>query len=175
MLPVAAIPPREGRRAARLAGLLALALAAAWVAAARAAEGELPLPRFVSLRSNEVNLRTGPGTGYPVEWVYQRRRLPVEVIAEFDTWRKIRDWQGTVGWVHQSMLDGRRTARVTDTERVLRRSPDDHAPAVARLEPGVIGDLLACEPEWCRLDVKGYRGWLRRDEFWGAYEGETIE
>lgn len=174
MASVPAIPPNGGRRAARVVGL-ALALAASWVAATAAAEGGLPLPRFVSLRSNEVNLRTGPGIAYPVEWVYQRRRLPVEVIAEFDTWRKIRDWQGTVGWVHQSMLDGRRTARVMDTERLLRRSPDDDAPAVARLEPGVIGELLACGPEWCRLDVKGYRGWLRRGEFWGAYEGETIE
>jgi len=175
MLHVAVIAPGQGRGGAWLAALLALAVAAGWSAAAIGAEGALSVPRFVSLRSSEVNLRTGPGTGYPVEWVYRRRRLPVEVIAEFDTWRKIRDWQGTVGWVHQSMLDGRRTARVMDIERVLRRSPEAGAPAVARLEPGVIGDLLACEPEWCRLDVKGYRGWLRRGEFWGAYEGETIE
>jgi len=155
--------------------LLGLALAASVAAGPVASESSLPIPRFVSLRSGEVNLRTGPGTAYPVEWVYQRRRLPVEVIAEFDTWRKIRDWQGTVGWVHQSMLDGRRTARVMEIERVLRRTPDENAPAVARLEPGVIGELLACEPQWCRLEVKGYTGWLRRGEFWGAYDGESLE
>ncbi len=166
------VPGRNGRMA-----VLALAIlwAAAGVADRALADSGLPVPRFVSMRSGEVNLRTGPGTDYPVEWVYQRRRMPVEVIAEFETWRKVRDWQGTIGWVHQSMLDGRRTALVTGKERVLRRTPADGAPAVARLAPGVIGELLACEPEWCRVDVKGYTGWLKREEFWGAYEGEAIE
>jgi SH3-like domain-containing protein len=138
-------------------------------------ETKLPLPRFVSLRSNEVNLRTGPGTTYPVDWVYVRRGLPVEVIAEFDVWRKIRDWQGTVGWVHQSMLDGRRTALIAGAERALHRDPTDGSAAVARLAPGVIGRLLNCDGAWCRIEVEDYRGWLKRDEFWGAYPDEKVE
>jgi SH3-like domain-containing protein len=138
-------------------------------------ETKLPLPRFVSLRSNEVNLRTGPGTTYPVDWVYVRRGLPVEVIAEFDVWRKIRDWQGTVGWVHQSMLDGRRTALIAGAERALHQDPADSSTAVARLAPGVIGRLLKCEGIWCRIEVENYRGWLKRDEFWGAYPDEKVE
>jgi SH3-like domain-containing protein len=138
-------------------------------------ETKLPLPRFVSLRSNEVNLRTGPGTTYPVDWVYVRRGLPVEVIAEFDVWRKIRDWQGTVGWVHQSMLDGRRTALIAGAERVLHRDPVDNSAPIARLAPGVIGRLLKCEGLWCRIEVEDYRGWLKRDEFWGAYPDEKVE
>src|SRR5215475_14639412 len=112
-------------------------------------ETNLPIPRFVSLRSSEVNLRTGPGTMYPVDWVYVRRDLPVEIIAEFDVWRKIRDWQGTVGWVHQSMLDGRRMARITGAERELRSEPAEAASIVARLAPGVIGRLLECAASWC--------------------------
>jgi len=138
-------------------------------------ETKLPLPRFVSLRSSEVNLRTGPGTNYPVDWVFVRRELPVEIIAEFDVWRKIRDWQGTVGWVHQSMLDGRRTARVTGADRELRNEPADAAAVVARLAPGVIGRLLECEAAWCRIDADGYRGWLKRDEFWGTYPDEKVQ
>ena len=138
-------------------------------------ETSLPIPRFVSLRSNEVNLRTGPGTNYPVDWVFVRRGLPVEVIAEFDVWRKIRDWQGTVGWVHQSMLDGRRTALISGEERTLRRSPQDDAAAVARLAPGVIAEIANCDAGWCRIDVDGYDGWLKRDEFWGVYPEEKIE
>jgi SH3-like domain-containing protein len=138
-------------------------------------ETKLPLPRFVSLRSNEVNLRTGPGTTYPVDWVYVRRGLPVEVIAEFDVWRKIRDWQGTIGWMHQSMLDGRRTVLIAGTERLLHREPAGDSPAVARLAAGVIGRLLECDGAWCRLAVDDYRGWLRRDEFWGVYPDEKIE
>ncbi len=73
----------------------------------------LPLPRYVSLRAEEVNMRTGPGVRYPVDWVYKRRNLPVEIIAEFGTWRKIRDVEGAQGWIHQSMLSNRRTFSVT--------------------------------------------------------------
>jgi SH3-like domain-containing protein len=159
---------------------LLLAASVATTAALQAQESvgnetKLPLPRFVSLRSNEVNMRTGPGTTYPVDWVYVRRGLPVEVIAEFDVWRKIRDWQGTVGWVHQSMLDGRRTALIAGAERALHRDPADGSVAVARLAPGVIGRLLNCEGAWCRIEVEDYRGWLKRDEFWGAYPDEKVE
>lgn len=137
-------------------------------------ETKLPIPRFVSLRSSEVNLRAGPGTNYPVEWVFVRRELPVQVIAEFDVWRRIRDWQGTMGWVHQSMLDGRRTALITGSERAILSEPFESAVPIARLAPGVIGRLLQCDGTWCRIDAKGYRGWLKRDEFWGTNPNETI-
>jgi SH3-like domain-containing protein len=160
----------------------ALLTGAIFLAVGPRAEGEtfgtetkLPLPRFVSLRSNEVNLRTGPGTIYPVEWVFVRRGLPVEVVAEFDVWRKIRDWQGTIGWVHQSMLDGKRTARITGGERMLHGEPTESAADVARLAPGVIGRLLECEGAWCRIEAQGYRGWLKRDEFWGTYPDEAVQ
>lgn len=137
----------------------------------------LPLPRFVSLRASEVNLRTGPGVQYPVEWVYQRQNLPMEIVAEFGTWRKVRDWQGTQGWVHQSMLAGRRNLVVTGAERTLRARSDIKSPAVARIEPGAIGQLLLCagESNWCRVAFSGYQGWLRRVEFWGIYRDEMVE
>jgi SH3-like domain-containing protein len=172
-------PCRAAPRAVARGTLLALLLLAAGAPGAWSqsvgGETNLPLPRFVSLKSSEVNLRTGPGTNYPVDWVFVRRGLPVEVIAEFDVWRKIRDWQGTVGWVHQSMLDGRRTALISGEERTLRRAPAGDAAAVARLTPGVIAALDACEADWCRLEVEGRDGWLRRDEFWGVYPDERIE
>ena len=133
----------------------------------------LPLPRFVSLRSGEVNLRTGPGVRYPIDWVYKRRNLPVEIIDEFDTWRRIRDWQGTVGWVHQSMLQGRRTVLVTGRPRLLRREPHDEAPGLAQAEPGVIGDLKRCRGVWCEVELEGFTGWLRMDEFYGIYPQEV--
>lgn len=152
-----------------------LLLASVPVAAqALGSETKLPIPRFVSLRSAEVNLRTGPGTNYPIEWVYVRRDFPVEVVAEFDIWRKIRDWQGTVGWVHQSMLDGRRTALVVGEDRLLRSDSSRDAAPVARLAPGVIGKLLECAGDWCQIDAGGYRGWLPRDEFWGVGPQEAL-
>jgi SH3-like domain-containing protein len=144
----------------------------------RAAETSgLPLPRFVSLRSDEVNLRTGPGVRYPVDWVYTRRDLPVEVIAEFEAWRKIRDWQGAEGWVHQSMLSARRMVVVTGQQRQLRSDADEKSPALAKLDVNVIGRLLSCPRAkgYCRVDVDNIQGWLKRDEFWGVYNGEFIE
>ena len=135
-----------------------------------------PVPRFVSLRADEVNLRAGPGVQYPVEWVYRREQLPFEVIAEFETWRKVRDWQGTQGWVHQSMLSGKRTFIVTGAERFLRAKSSATSIVVARVEPGVIGSFEDCDPtdEWCRVRIAGYFGWLRRSDIWGIYRGEMI-
>ena len=142
---------------------------------AAAAEAKRSLPRFVSLRANEVNVRTGPGTRFPIKWVLKRRALPVEIVAEFENWRKIRDWQNGTGWVHQSTLTRKRTVFIVERTRTLRREPNRRAAPVARAEPKVIGRLLACNGRWCRVQIKGYRGWLRRTEFWGVYPDETVK
>jgi len=136
-----------------------------------------PLPRFVSLRAGEVNMRSGPGVQYPVDWVYRRRHLPIEVIAEFQTWRKVRDHQGTQGWVHQTMLDGERTAIVLGRTRTLRADPDATARALARLEPDVIVRIAACPKDggWCRVRAAGFEGWIRRVELWGVRKDEAVE
>jgi len=155
--------------------VLLAVLLAVFPGGAGAAGSGLPLPRFVSLRAEKANLRKGPGVRYPVEWVYVRRFMPLEITAEYENWRKIRDWEGTEGWVHESLLSGRRTVVLTGAVRSLRRKPAKRAPAVARAEPGVIGKLLECRKTWCRIAVKGYKGWVRRQEFWGTYPGEIIE
>src|SRR5581483_4541065 len=98
----------------------------------------LPLPRFVALRSDDVNLRSGPGTRYPIEWVYKRRDLPVEILREFEVWRLVQDSDGIKGWVHQATLTGRRSLMVVGAERQLRDAADDKAYPVARLKPGVV-------------------------------------
>jgi SH3-like domain-containing protein len=137
----------------------------------------LPLPRFAALRSDEVNLRAGPGTRYPIDWVYKRRDLPVEIEREFEVWRLVRDPDGVKGWVHQATLTGRRTFIVTGAERILRAAPSAEAAAVAKLKPGVIGRFLHCGAgaDWCRVQVEEYRGWLQRQDFWGSLEGEAID
>ncbi|MBY0431676.1 MAG: hypothetical protein K2Q10_10795 [Rhodospirillales bacterium] len=158
---------------------LALLPLPAAAAGSSSAEGSgLPLPRFVSLRSDEVNLRTGPGARYPVDWVYARKDLPVEIVAEHENWRKIRDWQGTEGWVHQSMLSGRRMLVVTGKEqRTMRKSDAATAPPAAVVEPGVTGRLLKCPRHHgsCLVELGGVQGWLKRDEFWGVYSSEWLE
>lgn len=134
-----------------------------------------PLPRFASLRSAEANVRAGPGTRYPIQWVYRREGLPVEIVEEFEHWRKIRDSEGASGWVHKTMLDGRRTALIKGKEpRVLRGDPDAAASPVFKAEPGVIGGLMACAREWCRLKVGDRKGWLPKAQLWGVYPAETF-
>jgi SH3-like domain-containing protein len=136
----------------------------------------LPIPRFVSLRSAEVNLRSGPGERYQIDWVYQRRDLPVEIEREFDIWRLIRDADGVRGWVQEVMVMGRRSFEVTGADRTLRSDADDTSRAVAILKVGVVGRLRACaaKADWCQVQVGDYRGWLRRDEFWGTLPGEPV-
>jgi len=137
----------------------------------------LPLPRFASLRSDEANLRSGPGTRYPVDWVYTRHELPFEVIAEFDDWWKVRDWQGAEGWVHKTFLSAKRTIVITGERRRLRAEPDSNSPTLAFLDPDVIARLLTCPHgrDYCKIEVQNFEGWLKRDEFWGVYPGEFIE
>ena len=138
-------------------------------------DNSLPLPRFVSLKSAEVNLRTGPGTRYPIDWVYQRRALPVEIIAEFDIWRRVRDSEGTVGWIHRALLSGRRSALVTPPERVFRRAPDTGAPAIFRAASGVLVHIISCDGEWCHVAHGDTKAWTKQSGLWGVYPGELID
>ena len=136
----------------------------------------LPIPRFVALRAEKVNLRAGPGDRYPIEWVYQRRNLPVEIEREFDVWRLIKDADGVRGWVQEVLLVGRRSFEVTGADRTLRHNPDDTSPAVAILKVGVIGRLKSCPAKsaWCQVEVDGYSGWLKRTDFFGALPDEVV-
>jgi SH3-like domain-containing protein len=136
----------------------------------------LPVPRFVTIAASEANARAGPGHGYPVRWVFARRGEPVEVVREFDHWRQIRDRDGAGGWVHASLLSGRRGAIVVGAEPVvLRRGASGDARAVARVEPGARVRLEACGPAWCRVSAGGWGGWAPRGALWGVYPGEVWE
>ena len=131
-------------------------------------ETGLRVPRFVSMNSSKVNVRAGPGTRYPIKWVFQRKTLPVQIIAESDTWRKIRDFEGIEGWVHQRMLSGRRRAVVTGAIQQLKRAPQETAKTVALLEPGVILRLEKCSGAWCLVEGGSYEGWIGRQSIWGV-------
>jgi SH3-like domain-containing protein len=144
----------------------------------------LPLPRFVSLKSDRVNLRNGPGTEYPTSWVFRRAGLPVELLQEFETWRQVRDAEGTTGWVLQSMLSGRRTALVLPWEVKadqpplqvpLRRGDRETASPVAHVEAGVIANVRSCNGRWCLLSIGDFKGYIEQKKLWGVYDGEVVE
>ena len=143
----------------------------------------LNLPRFVSLKSDRVNLRNGPGTDYPTSWVFRRAGMPVEVLKEFEAWRQVRDAEGATGWVLHSMLSGRRTALVLPwdlkpgqpaPQAQLRSDDRDSSGVVAVVEAGVIANVRSCDRQWCYVVIGDFRGYIEQTKLWGVYAGEVI-
>ena len=175
-------------RARFLSSLLAFGLIAGpgmrprarrWTAQAWAAHPGLPIPRYVSLKSDRVNLREGPSKDHRTSWVFQRAGLPVEITAEFETWRRIRDSEGAEGWVLHSLLSGRRTALVAPWWKqgplAALATPDAKAGLVAQLQPGVLGNVKSCSGNWCRINGPDFDGWIQQDKLWGAYPNEKVD
>jgi SH3-like domain-containing protein len=142
------------------------------VALPAAAKNELPLPRYVSIKSPEANIRSGPGLRYPVHWVIVKKAVPVEVIAEYENWRKIRDMEGEEGWVHRSMLANERTVSILHGTQTLYEDPKPDSSPVAFVEEGVYARLEKCNENWCRVNADGHTGWVIRKAIWGVYPGE---
>jgi SH3-like domain-containing protein len=168
------------RHAKRALFVIMVAIAAAAVRgdAVRASSG-LPVPRFVSLKADKVNMHIGPAKTYEVRWVYQRAGLPVEITAESDNWRRIRDADGAEGWVYHSLLSGRRTgqviAKAKDALVPVYETGDLASTVVARLEPGVLSTVKRCEEGWCLIAGKGFQGWVQQVRLWGVYPNEKVE
>jgi SH3-like domain-containing protein len=139
----------------------------------------LPLPRFVSLKAEKVNVRRGPSSDHPVAWVFTRKGMPVEIIAEFENWRRIRDSEGEEGWILQSMLAGRRTALVapwrTSEPTMLHSAKAAGSSPVAALSAGVLADVDNCNGTWCEITAGGYEGYVDQSMLWGVYPGETVD
>ena len=190
-MPEPAMParPRAFRLARASIAALALALPLGATAAAQTArvgsDTGFEVPRFVSLKSGRVNLRVGPGRDYRVAWVFTRAGMPVEIVQEFDRWRRIRVADGTEGWVYGALLAGSRTGvvapwldrQVAEPVELHRKARSDSR-IVARIEPGVTGTLVECDGEWCLFEPHSKRGevvgWLPQVELWGAYPGESF-
>jgi SH3-like domain-containing protein len=138
----------------------------------------LALPRFVSLKADRVNVRSGPGQDHRVSWTFTREGLPVEVIAEFENWRRIRDSDGAEGWIFHSLLSGRRTGVVAPWSRqdtfTLRQQASEGAEPVALVEAGVVVDLQNCDGQWCRVNVQSVTGWIAQEQLWGVYPREVV-
>jgi len=139
----------------------------------------LPLPRFVSLKADRVNLHEGPSRDHRTTWVFERAGLPVEVTAEFDIWYRVRDSEGTEGWVLHSLLSGRRTALVAPWKKgnvfTLRAQPSKDASPVADLQSGVIGAIRSCDGSWCHIAGDGFDGYIGQTSLWGVYPNEKID
>jgi SH3-like domain-containing protein len=140
---------------------------------------KLPLPRFASLKTDRVNLREGPSKDHATKWVYQRAGLPVEITAEFEIWRRVRDSEGVEGWVLHSLLSGRRTALVTPNKKgensEIYARPSDSRELAATLQSGVIVNIRNCDGAWCLVDGEGFKGYIEQVKLWGVYPNERVE
>lgn len=145
------------------------------VAEERGPVTNLPIPRFVSLKADQANVRRGPGTDHRIDWVFTRRDMPLQVIAEYSHWRKVIDRDGEGGWVHYTLLSGVRTVIIKDDLVALHNRPEEEAPINAYAEAGVIGRLGECVPGWCRVTTGGERGWIEATALWGILPGEIRE
>ncbi|MCF8477155.1 MAG: SH3 domain-containing protein [Pseudolabrys sp.] len=164
--------------------LLAVCILAAAIPMARAAGdvgavSGLPIPRFVSLKADRVNVRAGPNKDQDVRWVYTRAGMPVEITAEFENWRRIRDWEGAEGWVYHSLLSGKRSAVVVPSLKdelvPLNESPDIESAVTARLQSGVLAHIKYCTGKWCQVSGKNFAGYILQERLWGAYPNEKVE
>lgn len=135
----------------------------------------LPLPRFVSLKTGEGNARRGPGLTHRIDWVFTRAGMPLRITGEFDNWRRVEDAEGAGGWVHYSLLSGVRAVLVARDMAEFRSGPDDGADVVMQAERGVVGKVLECNADWCRVTLDGEKGWARKSALWGVEPGEVIE
>ena len=172
----------QGPVVSKMVAVLIAAVVVAWVAPAPAAQAaergsvtNLPLPRYVSIKSSEVNVRRGPSLTHRIDWVFKRENMPVEITAEHGHWRRVRDREGAGGWVHYSLLSGTRTVIVDQDMLPLQARPDPNALTTAKLEQGVVARLDSCNPEWCRLSVGGFRGWAPKAALWGVKPDEIRE
>lgn len=135
-----------------------------------------PLPRFVSLRSDKVYVRTGPGARYPVKWVFEKAGLPVEIILEYENWRKIKDFSGDEGWIHQSLLSGRRTAlSIADGGVSMYKKQSQNSALIVVFNSNSLLALDSCGVQWCMAEMKNYKGWIQKSSLWGVYAHEKFD
>ena len=133
-----------------------------------------PIPRYVSMKASEGNVRRGPSLTHRIDWVFKRRDMPLRITAEHGHWRRVEDRDGMGGWVHYSLLSGTRTVLIEKDMLTLHARPDAQAPVMAALEMGVVARVSECGGEWCLLKSGGFRGWAPKARLWGVRAQEVF-
>jgi len=132
----------------------------------------LPIPRYVSLKTNEANARRGPSLSHKIDWIYKRQNMPLEIYAEYENWRRVRDFEGLGGWVHYTLLSGKRYVLIKNELLEMRLLPSVESQVIAKVPQFNIANLDKCNKDWCRIIDNGYKGWVLKSEIWGVYNNE---
>ena len=133
----------------------------------------LPIPRYVSLKVKEANARRGPSLSHKIDWIYKRQNMPLEIYAEYENWRRVRDFEGLGGWVHYTLLSGIRYVLIKNELLEMRLLPSIDAQVIAKVPQHNIATLDKCNKDWCRIIDDGYKGWVPKNGIWGVYENEV--
>ena len=133
----------------------------------------LPIPRYVSLKTNEANARRGPSLSHKIDWIYKRQNMPLEIYAEYENWRRVRDFEGLGGWVHYTLLSGKRYVLIKNELLEMRLLPSVESQVIAKVPQFNIANLDKCNKDWCRIIDNGFKGWVLKSEIWGVYNNET--
>ncbi len=157
---------------------LALCIISAGANAYDPKEGSgLPVPRFASIKSDNAFVRTGPSMDYPIKYIFKRESLPIQIIQEFDAWRKVKDPDGETGWVHKLLLSGKRSAMMREPITSVFKN-DKGEKLIAELEKGVIVTLKTCDGTWCEIEFNTIdsvkKGWISQKNIWGIAIGEKL-
>ena len=162
-----------------IAAIAVLIYAAGLACAAETNPSGLPVPRFVSVKADRVAVRDGPDKDHDISWIFTRVGWPVEITAEFEDWRRVRDSDGSQGWIYHSLLSGKRMAAVQMKSKTdlapLYEEPDAASPVTAQLQVGVLGTVKRCTGTWCHISGKGFDGWIEQTDLWGVYPDEKID
>ncbi|HRJ11958.1 MAG TPA: SH3 domain-containing protein [Alphaproteobacteria bacterium] len=163
-----------GRLYLILIAVFCLALYFPFLVAAQAAEPDeqqtesRALPRFVTIKAKEINIRTGPGERYPIDWVMQAKGWPLQVVAEYENWRRVKDWEGNMGWVHRAMLSNARAGVVQVETTTLRRAPSAEGTPLAHVKQGTHAEIKKCDAGWCQVEFDEASGWIPAKTIWGG-------
>lgn len=154
---------------------LILGSTALWAGETRGPVTNLPLPRFVSMKAAEANVRRGPSLTHRIDWVFKRRGMPLKVTAEYGHWRRVSDHDNAGGWVHYTLISGVRTVLVQEDLLTVHTRPDPASPVTAAFELGVVARLGSCTIDWCEISAGGYSGWTPKTKIWGVLPDEVRE
>lgn len=171
--------PWFGKPAAAIIAFVLLGLVGPPARAVDSLASGLPVPRFVSVKADRVAVRDGPDKDHDISWIYTRVGWPVEITAEFEDWRRVRDSDGSQGWVYHSLLSGKRMAAVQLKSKTdlapLYAEPNATSAMTARLQVGVLAAVKHCSRGWCEISGKGFEGWIAQTDLWGVYPDEKID
>ena len=122
---------------------------------------------ILSLKNDEVYLRQGPSFEYPIKLIYKKKYLPLVVVDRSDVWRKTKDLENNLGWIHISQLSKKKSAININNNSIVYKKPTIYSKPIVKLELGRLVLIEKCKVKWCKIKSGKYTGWILKNFLWG--------